>query len=53
MAINLENMTERRKNLTDQVNFLVILWSGNTIARNFLGNIWPFRAISHFFIVCF
>jgi hypothetical protein len=39
MVINLEVLTERRKNLTDKVNFPVILWSGNTIARNFLGNI--------------
>jgi Xaa-Pro aminopeptidase len=48
MVINLEVLTARRKKLTDKVNFSVILWSGNSIARNFPANVFPFRCSSHF-----
>jgi Xaa-Pro aminopeptidase len=38
----------RRQNLAKLVNFPVILWSGCPCSRNFLANIFPFRASSHF-----
>lgn len=38
----------RRQQLAALVNFPVILWSGRSSARNFLANVYPFRANSHF-----
>jgi Xaa-Pro aminopeptidase len=41
-------LTQRRKKLSDLVNFPVVLWSGCSVARNFPANPYPFRASSHF-----
>lgn len=38
----------RRQNLTDLINFPVLLWSGQRSSRNFRANTFPFRASSHF-----
>ncbi len=39
---------QRRQRLAAQIDFPVILWSGQASARNFPANTHPFRANSHF-----
>jgi Xaa-Pro aminopeptidase len=43
-----QTLRQRRQRLAEQVQFPVILWSGNSHARNFPANTYPFRASSHF-----
>ncbi|MEH2446978.1 MAG: aminopeptidase P family protein [Nostoc sp.] len=38
----------RRQQLANLIDFPVILWSGSNSPRNFLANLLPFRASSHF-----
>ncbi len=39
---------QRRQKLANLINFPVILWSGDSCARNYPANTFPFRASSHF-----
>ncbi|MEO0987038.1 MAG: aminopeptidase P family protein [Cyanobacteria bacterium J06639_14] len=39
---------QRRQRLAAQIDFPVMLWSGQASARNFPANTYPFRANSHF-----
>lgn len=43
-----ETLRQRRQRLAQQVDFPVLLWSGEASARNFPANTFPFRASSHF-----
>ena len=42
------SLKPRRVELGKLIEHPVILWSGNAISRNFVANIFPFRASSHF-----
>jgi Xaa-Pro aminopeptidase len=44
----LKNVVYRRQKLAGLVNFPVILWSGQSLARNYPALTYPFRASSHF-----
>ncbi len=41
-------LKQRREKLAKLIEHPVILWSGNPVSRNFIANIFPFRASSHF-----
>jgi Xaa-Pro aminopeptidase len=41
-------LRQRREKLAKLIEHPVILWSGNSVSRNFIANIFPFRASSHF-----
>jgi Xaa-Pro aminopeptidase len=41
-------LRQRRQRLAGLINFPVILWSGRSTPRNYPGNLFPFRASSHF-----
>ena len=41
-------LRQRRQRLAKLINFPAILWSGNPSPRNYAGNVFPFRANSHF-----
>jgi Xaa-Pro aminopeptidase len=41
-------LRHRRQRLAEQVPGPVLLWSGQSSARNFPANVYPFRASSHF-----
>jgi Xaa-Pro aminopeptidase/Xaa-Pro dipeptidase len=41
-------LRQRRQRLAIQINFPVILWSGQSSSRNYPANVYPFRASSHF-----
>lgn len=43
-----DTLWQRRQRLAKQVDFPVVLWSGQPSARNFPANTYPFRANSHF-----
>ncbi|HEY9887430.1 MAG TPA: aminopeptidase P family protein, partial [Candidatus Obscuribacterales bacterium] len=43
-----DTLRQRRQRLAAQVDFPVVLWSGQPSARNFPANTYPFRANSHF-----
>ncbi|MDB9515429.1 aminopeptidase P family protein [Roseofilum reptotaenium CS-1145] len=40
--------SSRRSNLSQHIDFPVVLWSGQPSPRNFPANVYPFRANSHF-----
>jgi Xaa-Pro aminopeptidase len=44
----IDTLRGRRQRLANLINFPAILWSGNTIPRNFPANVFPYRASSHF-----
>jgi Xaa-Pro aminopeptidase len=44
----IQTLRRRRQQLANLIDFPVILWSGNNSPRNFLANLFPFRASSHF-----
>jgi Xaa-Pro aminopeptidase len=41
-------LQQRRQKLAELIDYPVILWSGESISRNFPANRFPFRASSHF-----
>jgi Xaa-Pro aminopeptidase/Xaa-Pro dipeptidase len=41
-------LRERRRRLSERIDFPVVLWSGGASSRNFPANVYPFRANSHF-----
>ncbi|GAB4240941.1 MAG: aminopeptidase P family protein [Stanieria sp.] len=41
-------LQQRRQKLAELIDYPVILWSGESISRNFPANPFPFRASSHF-----
>ncbi|MEL6401491.1 MAG: aminopeptidase P family protein [Cyanobacteria bacterium J06626_4] len=43
-----DTLRQRRQQLAKQIDFPVVLWSGQSSARNFPANTYPFRANSHF-----
>ena len=43
-----DTLRRRRQQLAKQIDFPVVLWSGQSSARNFPANTYPFRANSHF-----
>lgn len=43
-----DTLRERRRRLSERIDFPVVLWSGGASARNFPANTYPFRANSHF-----
>ncbi|MBD2773649.1 aminopeptidase P family protein [Iningainema tapete] len=43
-----QTLRHRRQKLATLIDFPVVLWSGNSISRNFGANVFPFRASSHF-----
>ncbi|MCU0565568.1 MAG: aminopeptidase P family protein [Oculatellaceae cyanobacterium Prado106] len=43
-----DTLRQRRQRLADRISFPVLLWSGNSSARNFPANVYPYRASSHF-----
>ncbi|WP_299487919.1 aminopeptidase P family protein [Acaryochloris sp. IP29b_bin.137] len=44
----LKCLHHRRRQLAQQIDQPVLLWSGVSVARNFAANCFPFRASSHF-----
>ncbi|MBO3462901.1 aminopeptidase P family protein [Aetokthonos hydrillicola Thurmond2011] len=41
-------LRQRRQRLATLIDFPAILWSGSNIPRNYPGNVFPYRANSHF-----